>query len=102
MGRSSQLQNFIASTAAALITLVAVVGVAHARTGTTGLAPAAQANAGLTVAGKIPVTHPFQIAYGFGSLWVSGVGHLARIDPTTNTVVADIHMPRTLYGGPSS
>lgn len=57
------------------------------------------ADPGLKIVATIPVSHPFNMAYGFGSLWVSGVGHLARIDPATNEVIADIPMPRTLFGG---
>ena len=79
---------------------IAVVGIAHARTLMSDVAaPASRASAGLSVVARIPVSHPFHVAYGFGSLWVSGVGHLARIDPATNTVVADLAMPETEYGG---
>jgi len=99
MGKSSQPKSLIASTATVLIALVTVVGIAEARTSMSGVATSSAQVAGLTVDARIPVSHPFQIAYGFGSLWVSGVGHLARIDPTTNTVIADIPMPLTEYGG---
>jgi streptogramin lyase len=100
MGRSARTRDSIAGSAAVLIAIVAVVGIAHAGPATSRIpVTRSRADAGLGVVARIPVSHPFQIAYGFGSLWVSGVGHLARIDPTTNRVIADIPMPQSAFGG---
>ena len=51
---------------------------------------------------RLPI-NPYQLAFGFGSLWVTGEtnnrryqGRLLRIDPSTGRVLRRIHGPETL------